>query len=476
MSTRFPGASCLAPTLQLHLLPTGEVRPCCVSTLPLGNVAERSLLDIWADAARAQLAADLRAGGYPRGCHACAAEAAGEGRDASYGAQFDQWAERFDVTEPPAWPVRMEFELSNACNLQCLQCSGELSSSIRAHREHRAPLPRVYDDRFFADLAAFVPHLRAATFAGGEPFLASENTRVWELIEAANPQLPITVCTNGTIFGARVERLVRTLRVDVIVSIDGATADTYERVRVGSDFATVMANLDRFAALTAEQGTGLAVNFCLMTHNHHELGAMLRLAEARGVHVNVLPVRGPAASSLFRLPRAELREVLAGWDREDAEVRRTVSRNLAVWDRERDRLRAWVERLGDDEAPDTGTILMFPRRRRPEDRAPGGDAAFGALEPAEGTAILVGVDERIRAVDPGFAALLHVGVDDLLGRRIEELPALVDRIVDLPAAADGEVVRYEVRVGGDRLELALAPVRDETGLADLVRVRARSLR
>lgn len=103
----------------------------------------------------------------------------------------------------------MEFNLSNACNLQCIQCNGDLSSSIRIHRERRAPLAKVR--RRLEDLAALLPP-DEAQFAGGEPFLGVENFRAWELIAEVSPSLGCTVVTNATQWNRRVERVLEQLR------------------------------------------------------------------------------------------------------------------------------------------------------------------------------------------------------------------------------------------------------------------------
>src|SRR5690606_1382079 len=124
-----------APSLQMHLLPDGDIRACCRNPIPLGNITEQRLPEIWAGVRRAEMVAELAARETPAGCGNCAAEVATEGRRGSYPEVFDLWASRLgrDRSADP-WPVRMEFNLSNRCNLQCIQCSGDLSSAIRIHR------------------------------------------------------------------------------------------------------------------------------------------------------------------------------------------------------------------------------------------------------------------------------------------------------------------------------------------------------
>src|SRR6185295_19977224 len=87
---------------------------------------------------------------------------------------FDDLSEdRYALADgvPFAYPKLMEFEISNVCNLECTMCTGFFSSSIRHNREHLPPIKTPYDDAFVRQLEPFVPHLKAARFLGGEPFL-----------------------------------------------------------------------------------------------------------------------------------------------------------------------------------------------------------------------------------------------------------------------------------------------------------------
>ena len=81
----------------------------------------------------------------------------------------------------PEWPSVIEFNGSNACNLECIMC-GEYSSAIRGNVEGLPPLRKVYDDQFFDDLRLFLPHLRLLNLLGGEPFFAAETHRIWNMM------------------------------------------------------------------------------------------------------------------------------------------------------------------------------------------------------------------------------------------------------------------------------------------------------
>ncbi|MEZ5322516.1 MAG: SPASM domain-containing protein [Microthrixaceae bacterium] len=159
--------SCSAPFASLYLDQHGFARACCMNVYQLlGNVAERSLREIWDGAALTELRRAVERHDLTVGCEFCKWRV-DEGReDLAFARWFDEYD---DEPDDPRWPRQLELSISNTCNLQCVMCNGEWSSSIRSQREHREPLPTVYGDRFFEELVEFVPHLRRVKVLGASP-------------------------------------------------------------------------------------------------------------------------------------------------------------------------------------------------------------------------------------------------------------------------------------------------------------------
>lgn len=465
------GHGCFAPSFQLHLLPTGGVRACCWSTTTIGDVRSQRLGDIWDGARRAALEANLAAGDFSMGCAGCAAQIDVEGRPGSPPAYFDDWSQRVaDHPQVGSWPLRIEFEISIACNLQCVQCSGDNSSAIRIHREKRPPLPKAYDDTFFEDLRGFLPHLVEASFVGGEPFLAPENFRIWDQMKELAPTVPTLICTNGTQWNDRVEAVLADLPVQITVSIDGASAATFEAARPGASFEQVMANLDRFRDHAQERGYRVQVNHCLLPHNAHELPEMLLLAEERGMVLNTILVRNPKPQSLVHLPTDRLRSLLRTWELRDDALQRQLHLNLQAWDTELGRLRQW---LADDDEPTstfadrlTTRILMFDRDRPGSpSRAPGDVLAeLERHSPSPVLRLAVGSDDLITSLPDEFAATIGVAPGSLLGRPAAGLLEHIDRweVVD----EGDDLVKARMTFAGRAADAWFVPVRDATGRAD----------
>jgi hypothetical protein len=106
---------------------------------------------------------------------------------------------------------------------------------------------------------------------------------------------------------------------------------------VGADFDVVMANVERFSAYCACQGTPFTLTFCLVTANWHELPAFVRLADELGADVVVNTVTWPPHLSLYELGADDLDTVVDGLS----------GTGLAVVDGEAERLRRWRDRRRD---------------------------------------------------------------------------------------------------------------------------------
>lgn len=471
MSGRPPGTAtaCEAPSSQLFLNPQGDVAPCCRRLVPYGNVGSDSLLDLWWGAERRRLEAALVADDYSHGCEACGDEVATEGWEGSYPASFGS-RRRHDAGA--RWPAWIDFNLSNACNLQCVQCSGELSSAIRTHREHRPPLPPVYDERFYADLRQIVPHLEGAHFAGGEPFLAPENHRVWDLIAELRPDLPVVITTNGTIWNDRVVRVLEQLRPSIVVSIDAIRPDTYRAIRVGGELDPVLEHVDRFVAAT---GGRVSINHCLMVQNHHEFLDLLAWADDRDLHVDVSVVRAPTHCSIARLPAPELRAVHDGLLAQDLAACQRLGANLETWRVEVDRIGAWADAAerGAAELDRWGETVVTLRRHGRGPTDPDVVAAELAAFADDGVVhrIEVGADDVIRSCSPSLLDRHGVEASSLVGRHW-------DAVGDVWVSAFGEVRRHEdlgatddrrdlrILQGDVELRIALVAARGPDGVAD----------
>lgn len=471
-----PGATaCHAPSTNLVIYPDGSVRVCCISNAVLGNIRHSALTELWHCDRRHRLVERLARHDYSDGCQGCGAEIAAEGRRGSYAESFDRFA-----PQPPGdvadWPHTIYFNLSNACNLQCVQCDGELSSLIRRYREHLPALPRIADEAFFEDLRAFIPHLKMVEFAGGEPFLAPETFRVLDLVHELAPDLPCRVITNGTQWNRRIVEMLHRHPMDVTVSVDGATPATFESIRVGADFEEVVANIGRFVEHVTEKGGSVGIGHCLMPDNVEEFPDMLMFAESMGLPVSVSVVRDPPAHSIVHLPRDRIVLIEEQMTNREAEMASSLRINLEVWRTELTRIRTWAG--GGNEAlrgHDDRRLMWF---QRDGDGPVGDDSDRGRLEG-------LSIDGRVYGIRIGPGQVIDSVVDDLtpltgdrdaslVGKHVRALmPVLIERFGEI-RSMDGirTLIDQDDRVEqvavfpNATLRICSVPLRDEHGKAD----------
>jgi molybdenum cofactor biosynthesis enzyme MoaA len=120
----------------------------------------------------------------------------------------------------------------------------------------------------------------------GEPFLTPKLPQFVAVAERSGAELSIN--TNATLIKDTnlLRRTMTNARV-IRFSVDGASKETYESIRVQSDFDLVMANIELVVqvrnALPREQRPRLVMCMVLMQRNMHELVAMVELAHRLGM-------------------------------------------------------------------------------------------------------------------------------------------------------------------------------------------------
>ncbi|HJU19501.1 MAG TPA: radical SAM protein [Stellaceae bacterium] len=213
--------------------------------------------------------------------------------------------------------VRMD--TINLCNLRCKMCY----YSFDYHRKREQmdlPLFRKIAEDVFPKTRFL--YLSCAT----EPLM---NKQFAEFLRIAGEyKVPFTsFCTNGQLLRKEViTACLDTGLSEIIFSIDGATAPTYEAIRRGGKWERLLENLDLLVAMKKEAGTtkpAIRINFTCMESNIRELPAMAEFAVKRGaqsLHVRHLTAYGGADSSyreeiayrdLFNGMAAEAKKVAA---------------------------------------------------------------------------------------------------------------------------------------------------------------------
>lgn len=457
----------------MYFDPHGLVQACCLNLMyPLGNVAGESLRDIWRGPKADALRQAMRDYDLTQGCRQCLWHIEGGSPDSVYALRYDRFADQIEASFN--WPRMMEFQITNVCNLECVQCRGEWSSLVRRNRERLPPLPKVYGEQFFSELRPFLPHLAEAHFLGGEPFLAPETLRIWEMILEDGLSVASHATTNATVLDRRVERILDALPVSVVVSLDGCTKTTYETIRRNADFDVVMQNVERFRQYTRQRGTGFSLSHCLMRQNWREFGAFLQLGDRLDCDVWVNLVLDPPECSLYRLPPEELRRVVADLEAQCETVERQLTRNLPVWRRELARLQAALRQESTDSQAYISADLLAPlgTPSRPSPAEWRQQQADGMAElrqwsgGEEVQGLLCDTQDVVQGLADGTRQFLGCPAEAIVGRRIADVFSLLRTQIsaDLRLTAHWQrhgaawrEVRFGDEVNGTTVQLATWP-------------------
>jgi MoaA/NifB/PqqE/SkfB family radical SAM enzyme len=167
----------------------------------------------------------------------------------------------------------------NLCNLRCKMCY--YSSDYNRKKD-------AMDLAFFRKIADQVlPKTRFLYLSCATEPLMHKNFA--DIVRATGEyRVPFTsFCTNGQLLKAEVNQACIEAKIsEIIFSVDGATAKTYEEIRRGGKFERLVANMDLLSSMKRQakvQYPAARINFTCMQTNIHELPAMVRFAADRGI-------------------------------------------------------------------------------------------------------------------------------------------------------------------------------------------------
>jgi len=170
-------------------------------------------------------------------------------------------------------PLYIAWQVTNECNLACLHCIEESGPG-------KAFPDELDDEQVFAVLEQAmdleVPYL---SFSGGEPMVHPRFFDMVEFVCRRNGQLKVE--TNGHYLSRDNCDRLKALGVKAVqVSLDGATAATFNRMRVRGNFNVAIEGVRNLQAA----GVPIEVNYSPTRFNSHEIGVAVDLAAELGAY------------------------------------------------------------------------------------------------------------------------------------------------------------------------------------------------
>ena len=177
-------------------------------------------------------------------------------------------------------PPGMEIELTNRCNLACVQC-------LRSRGLKPYALGDITFENYTRILAQF-PHVMTLCLNGfGEPTLHKQFFEIVAHTRRERPWCKISIYSNGmTIDEEKAHQLMDCGLTEVDISIDAAHPDTYRRVRRGGKLPILHQNITRLMQIRRETRARfpmVGLNFVMLNENEGELVPFIEQAADAGV-------------------------------------------------------------------------------------------------------------------------------------------------------------------------------------------------
>ena len=184
---------------------------------------------------------------------------------------------------------KLNIEVTTRCNLNCIMCMRKV------FEENTGDM----DMETYSALVPVFPHIESVNIIGiGEPLL---NAHIFDMIHLGRNALTgdgtFSLTTNGTLIDYTIaERLVSSGIDNVVISMDGATPETFAGIRNGTTLETVLQGIQFLneAKLKLDRlNPVIGIEFVAMKRNVEELPELVELAARYGVGfimvTNLLP-------------------------------------------------------------------------------------------------------------------------------------------------------------------------------------------
>ncbi|OPY62539.1 MAG: molybdenum cofactor biosynthesis protein A [Pelotomaculum sp. PtaU1.Bin065] len=321
---------CALPWQQMIIDANGNVG-CCGglgNTRSLGNLREKSILDIWNGKDYQDLRQKLARGDMEgAGCGSCAAkkwdvfpdlalapEPVGGYIDCDYKRNVEILKQEYTDGKVllHAKPSIISYSGTYDCNYNCIMCYQYHTKNRAKFRQERLP-GKVYREMF--DLCRYYSQL---IWGGGEPFYQKECLNfIKGFDKSLNPYLGFFVTTNGSLLTKEIINHLKSFyNVFLNFSIDAGSKEIYEKIRQNGKWEVVMNNLKMAADVRDERPNWqVGWNFTVMKKNIFEMRKAMSLVIEMGIPITFNPVIDHPMSLRLDVYSNYFSET-SGWDNE----------------------------------------------------------------------------------------------------------------------------------------------------------------
>jgi radical SAM protein with 4Fe4S-binding SPASM domain len=207
------------------------------------------------------------------------------------------------------YPLELVMDPSDICNLHCPLCpTGQGRSDRSKGKMSFANFKRTVDE-----LGSYLYRIDLHNW--GEPLL---NPDLFKMIAYAHAYgIEVRVSSNlNALDQTKAEKLVKSGLDVLIVSLDGASQETYSKYRVGGSFEKVTNGIKIITAMKNELSVSrplIVWQFLVMKHNEHEISKAKLYSEKLGVNkINLWAIRCDMGREIFWNDKTKI-ERTADW-------------------------------------------------------------------------------------------------------------------------------------------------------------------
>jgi MoaA/NifB/PqqE/SkfB family radical SAM enzyme len=169
-----------------------------------------------------------------------------------------------------------QVESAIACNLNCIMCPWREIAK-------RATAQGIMTAEIWEAIQPYLSQVQSVDFTGGGEPLLQPRLAEW-IADATKAGCETGFLSNGLLL--KEEKLKEILDAGInwiCISMDGATAEMYNKIRIGSNFERVCENVANIARFRAGNIPKTMINFVLMDVNSHQMEEIVQLAARLGV-------------------------------------------------------------------------------------------------------------------------------------------------------------------------------------------------
>jgi wyosine [tRNA(Phe)-imidazoG37] synthetase (radical SAM superfamily) len=285
---QFQGQYCLSPFVMIEVTLNGDVRMCgCGAWMPttIGNLTKTTLQDMLSSTLAQQIRQSIVDGSYVYCNEKFCGVITNNGLNA-IDTVPPNLAALFDDVSKFTMPHHISVQGDETCNLSCPSCRTQVKKTPPEQQQAQQLVGKIISDNLFSQ--ATDQKIKLEVSGTGEVFASPMLMNFINSIDPTKfPNLELDIGTNGLMCEQNWHRLgtMQQSVKKITVSIDAATASTYEKIRRGGVWQNLLDAMKFLQDKKHQQGIVLHTRMIVQQQNYPEMESFYQLCQQFDVDV-----------------------------------------------------------------------------------------------------------------------------------------------------------------------------------------------